>query len=101
MYVVSIVINAPSGSGCGWLNAWGLIAVRLLLGGARAGVGVAPETEVFLGVRLWGSPGTKSGLLSPIGLAFLGGSLTWIAKYNSESYPVLYNLVLHVCPVSQ
>ena len=101
MYVVSIVINAPSGSGCGWLNAWGLIAIRLLFGGARAGVGVAPETEVFLSVRLWGSPGTRSGLLGLIGLAFLGESLTCIVKYNLESYPVLYNLIPHVCPVSQ
>ena len=65
--VVSIVINAPSGSGCGWLNAWGLIGVRLLLGGAIPRGEVAPETEVFLGVRLWGSPGTRSGLLDPIG----------------------------------
>lgn len=30
--VVSVVINAPSGSGGGWSNAWGLIAVRLLPG---------------------------------------------------------------------
>ena len=52
--VVNIVIKAPSSSGCGWSNAWGLIGVRLLAGGARAGVGVALDIEVFLAVQLWG-----------------------------------------------
>ena len=99
--VVSIVINAPSGFGCGWSNAWGLIAVRLLPGGARVGVVVVQKIGVFLGVRLWGSPGTRNGLLGPIGLALLGESLTCIVKYNPESYPVLHNLIPYVCPVSQ
>lgn len=60
--IVNIAINSFSGSVCGSSNAWGLTAVRLLPGEARDEVGVAPEI-VLLDVRLWGSPGTRSGLL--------------------------------------